>query len=84
MTRGFCFKRQRPVKALHWRDRPSRWTTSRAGRLVRLSDIEIEADYGWFLVWREPLRGDRTDLEAFTAWLRHEAQNLAGASADVE
>jgi hypothetical protein len=28
-----------------------------AGRLVRLADIEIKDDYGWFLVWREPLRG---------------------------
>lgn len=52
-----------------------------AGRLVRLSDIEIEDDYGWFLVWREPLRGDRTDLEAFTAWLQHEAAGARKHSA---
>lgn len=45
-----------------------------AGRLVRLSDIEIEDDYGWFLVWREPLQGD---LHAFTTWLKQEAQKPA-------
>ncbi|WP_256352121.1 transcriptional regulator GcvA [Pseudomonas yamanorum] len=55
-----------------------------ASRLVRLSDIEIEDDYGWFLVWREPLCGERTDVEAFTAWLRHKAQYLKGPSTDVE
>jgi DNA-binding transcriptional LysR family regulator len=55
-----------------------------AGRLVRLSDIEIEDDYGWFLVWREPLRGDRTDLEAFTTWLQHEAQNSTGMPYELE
>jgi LysR family transcriptional regulator, glycine cleavage system transcriptional activator len=50
-----------------------------AGRLVRLSDIEIEDDYGWFLVWREPLHGDRTDFDAFTTWLQQEAQNHTSA-----
>jgi LysR family glycine cleavage system transcriptional activator len=50
-----------------------------AGRLVRLSDIEIEDDYGWFIVWREPLNGERTEFNAFSAWLQHEAQNHAGA-----
>lgn len=45
-----------------------------AGRLVRLSETEIEDEYGWFLVWREPLRGDRIVFDAFTAWLRQEVQ----------
>jgi LysR family transcriptional regulator, glycine cleavage system transcriptional activator len=49
-----------------------------AGRLVRLSDIEIEDDYGWFLVWREPLHGDHADFDAFTTWLRQEAQSHTG------
>jgi len=49
------------------------------GRLVRLSDIEIEDDYGWFLVWREPLRGDHAEFNAFTAWLQHEASNRINA-----
>lgn len=49
-----------------------------AGHLVRLTNVEIEDDYGWFLVWREPLHGDRTDFEAFTTWLRQEAQNHTG------
>lgn len=52
-----------------------------AGRLVRLSNVEIEDDYAWFLVWREPLRCDRADFEAFTNWLELEAQQQAGAPA---
>jgi hypothetical protein len=51
------------------------------GHLVRCSDIEIEDDYGWFLVWRETLRGDRTDLDAFKAWLLREVPKQAGESA---
>ena len=45
-----------------------------AGRLVRLFDIEAEDDYGWFVVWREPLRCDRADFEAFRDWLVDEAR----------
>jgi LysR family glycine cleavage system transcriptional activator len=44
-----------------------------AGRLVKLFDIEIEDDYGWFLAWREPLRCSREDFEAFRTWLEQEA-----------
>ena len=55
-----------------------------AGRLVRLSEIAIEDDYGWYLVWREPLGGDRADLDAFTAWLQHEAQDPGSAPTGSE
>lgn len=48
-----------------------------AGRLVRLSDIEIEDDYGWFIVWRESPHGERIELNTFSAWLQREAQNHA-------
>lgn len=46
-----------------------------AGRLVRLFDIEFEDDYGWFLVWREPVQCDPADFEAFRAWVTTEAQS---------
>ncbi len=55
-----------------------------AGRLVRLSDVEIEDDYGWFLVWREPLHADRAEFDAFTTWLRQEAQNHTGVPTESE
>lgn len=42
-----------------------------AGRLVRVLDIEDE--YGWFIAWREPLRCNRADFDAFRAWLETEA-----------
>jgi LysR family glycine cleavage system transcriptional activator len=44
-----------------------------AQRLVRPFDIEVEDDYGWFLVWRTPLRCDPEAHEAFRSWLRAEA-----------
>jgi len=44
-----------------------------SGRLIRLSDVEIEDDYGWFLVWSEPLRCDEDDFNAFRTWLETEA-----------
>jgi hypothetical protein len=52
-----------------------------AGRLVRLCDVEVEDDYSWFVVWREPLKCDRGDFEAFTTWLQREAQNYMSALA---
>lgn len=55
-----------------------------AGRLVRLSDLEIEDDYGWFLVWREPLHAGRTEFDAFSAWLQQEAQSHPGAPANPD
>jgi LysR family glycine cleavage system transcriptional activator len=50
-----------------------------SGRLVRLSDIEVEDDYGWFLVWREPMLCDRADFEAFHEWLALEADSDAAS-----
>lgn len=46
-----------------------------AGRLVRLFDIEVEDDSGWFLVWRAPLQCDLADFEAFRAWLETQAHS---------
>jgi LysR family transcriptional regulator, glycine cleavage system transcriptional activator len=46
-----------------------------AGRLVRVCDVDVEDDYGWFLVWREPLRCDRADFAVFRHWLEQEASN---------
>ena len=48
-----------------------------AGRLIRLFDIAIEDEYGWDLVWREPLQCDKNDFIAFKEWIEHET----GASA---
>jgi LysR family transcriptional regulator, glycine cleavage system transcriptional activator len=45
-----------------------------AGRLIRLFDVAIEDDYGWFVVWREPLQCNRSDFDAFRAWLDQEAR----------
>lgn len=44
-----------------------------ARRLVRISDVEIEDNGGWFIVWREPLLCDRGDFAAFRQWLQAEA-----------
>jgi len=41
--------------------------------LARLFDVEIEDDYGWFLVWREPLRCNPEAHEAFRHWLEEVA-----------
>jgi DNA-binding transcriptional LysR family regulator len=49
------------------------------GRLVRLCDFEVEDDYGWFIVWREPLRCDRADFQAFTMWLFFPSRWPAGS-----
>jgi LysR family glycine cleavage system transcriptional activator len=46
-----------------------------AGRLVRLFDIEIEDEYSWFLVWREPPQCNPNHLDIFRRWLRMEAAN---------
>ena len=48
-----------------------------AGRLVKLFDIEIEDDYGWFVVWRDPIQCDRADFATFQEWLAKEAQGLS-------
>lgn len=44
-----------------------------AARLVRVYDVQVEDNYGWFMVWREPLLCDRDDLDAFQHWLAMEA-----------
>lgn len=44
-----------------------------AGRLVRLSGIEVEDDSGWYLVWREPLRCHVAAFRAFRDWLVDES-----------
>ena len=51
-----------------------------AGRLVRLGMIEIEDDYSWCLVWREPLRCDRADFEVFTEWLQQQAKESSASN----
>ncbi len=52
-----------------------------AGRLVRVGDVEIEDDFGWFVVWREPILCGRGDLEAFARWLQAEAGMVAPRAA---
>jgi len=56
----------------------------KSGRLVRLFNINVEeeADFGWFLVWREPLKCNRADFEAFRTWLEHE-MSLSAKSPQV-
>lgn len=44
-----------------------------AGRLVRVGQVEIEDSASWFLVWREPVRCERNDFDAFVRWLEAEA-----------
>jgi LysR family glycine cleavage system transcriptional activator len=44
-----------------------------SGQLVRLFNVEVEDDYSWFAVWREPLRCDPAAFEAFRSWLAYEA-----------
>lgn len=44
-----------------------------AGRLLRVCDVQIEDSYAWFMVWREPLRCEREDFDAFQRWLEKEA-----------
>ncbi|XBS68775.1 transcriptional regulator GcvA [Acerihabitans sp. KWT182] len=44
-----------------------------AGRLIRVCDVQVEDRYGWFIAWREPLRCERQDFDAFRCWLEKEA-----------
>jgi LysR family transcriptional regulator, glycine cleavage system transcriptional activator len=46
-----------------------------ARRLIRLFDVGVEDDYGWFLVWREPLKCDRGDFDSFRTWLQRKTQS---------
>ncbi|NWC96596.1 MULTISPECIES: transcriptional regulator GcvA [unclassified Pseudomonas] len=39
------------------------------GRLVRVSDTEMEDTLSWFLVWREPLLCNHADFETLRDWL---------------
>jgi len=43
-----------------------------AGRLVRVSEVEIEDDHSWFVAWREPLHCNLIDFENFVKWLHAE------------
>jgi DNA-binding transcriptional LysR family regulator len=45
------------------------------GRLVRVGQLAIEDASSWFLAWREPLRCNRPDFEAFVRWLQQEADS---------
>lgn len=44
-----------------------------AGTLVRVCNTALVDDYRWWLVWREPLRCERADFDAFRGWLKAEA-----------
>jgi LysR family glycine cleavage system transcriptional activator len=44
-----------------------------AGRLIRVCDAQVEDSYGWFIAWREPLRCEQQDFDAFRGWLEKEA-----------
>ncbi|GAB3674157.1 transcriptional regulator GcvA [Salinisphaera aquimarina] len=44
-----------------------------AHRLIRLFDVEIEDDYAWHLVWREPVVRDAQAHSAFRRWIEAEA-----------
>ncbi len=46
------------------------------GRLVELFDIRIEDEFGWHLVWREPLRCERSTFELFRNWLTTECGRI--------
>lgn len=48
-----------------------------AGRLSRIGALEIEDDYSWFLVWREPLHCDADAHSKFREWLAKEADEAA-------
>lgn len=43
--------------------------------LVRVGQLAIEDASSWFLAWREPLRCNRPDFEAFVRWLQQEADS---------
>jgi LysR family transcriptional regulator, glycine cleavage system transcriptional activator len=45
-----------------------------AGRLVELSEVRVEDEYAWYVVWREPLKCDRDAFDAFRTWLIDEAR----------
>jgi LysR family glycine cleavage system transcriptional activator len=47
------------------------------GRLVRVSDIEVEDTYSWFIVWREPMLCERIDFDAFRQWLELQASSTS-------
>lgn len=44
-----------------------------AGRLVRVNQVAVEDDYGWYVVWHEPLLCDPNDFGQFQQWLEKEA-----------
>ena len=53
-----------------------------AGRLRRLFDVEMKADYSYWMVWN-PVSPKLSNIELFRAWLTDELADMAEAADDL-